>query len=209
MKVPVLSIDGSKKDEKEIVLSFAKGEYNVGNIAYLIKKHQDAALRQGTHSTKTRGEVSGGGSKPYKQKGTGKARRGSSRTPLRVGGGVSFGPKPRSYNTDLNRKVVKLGYKLVTRSLESKICILEDIKGAPKAKQFVNFVKSTGGANARKVLVVVSDNIADDNLVLSSRNVQGVTCTYSTWIPIESYAKSDLVVFSSTAFGDLEERFLK
>lgn len=209
MKVPVLSIDGVRTGEKEIVLSFPKEEYNVGHIAYLIKRKQDAALRQGTHSTKTRGEVSGGGAKPYKQKGTGKARRGSNRTPLRVGGGVSFGPKPRDYTIGLNRRVVKLGYKLVTKANESKIFILDGISGAPKAKQFLSFVKATGVSTAKKILVVVSESALDDNIVLSSRNIAGVTCTYSTWIPIESYANSDLVVFSNTAFGDLEERFLK
>ncbi len=209
MKVPVLSIVGEKKGEKEIHISFPKEEYNVGHIAYLIKRKQDAALRQGTHSTKTRGEVAGGGAKPYKQKGTGKARRGSNRTPLRVGGGVSFGPKPRDYTIGLNRRVVKLGYKLVTRAIESKLCILDDSVGIPSSKQFLNFVKTVGVSGVKKVLVIVSNSVADDNIVLSSRNIVGVTCAYSTWIPIESYAKSDLVVFSTTAFGDLEERFLK
>lgn len=209
MKVQVLDINGSKLGERDIDILLPKQEYNVDHIAYLIKVKQAADLRRGTHSTLTKGEVSGGGAKPYKQKGTGKARRGSNRTPLRVGGGVSFGPKPRDYSKALNKKVVKLGYKLVTAHSEAKLCILDESTVGLKSKSFLNFVRSRGGADVKKVLVVVSESPADDNVVLSARNIKGVSCAYSTWIPIEAYVSSDLVVFTSGAFGELEEKFLK
>lgn len=209
MKVQVLDIKGKSVNELDISLGLQKEEYNVDHIAYLIKVKQDADLRRGTHSTKTKGEVSGGGAKPYKQKGTGKARRGSNRTPLRVGGGVSFGPKPRDYSVAMNRKMVKLGYKLVTRDRAEQLCVIDETSVAPKSKSFKEFLKLRGVSDGGKVLVVVSESSADDNVVLASRNLEGVLCTYPTWIPIEWYVNSELVVFTSGAFSEIEEKFLK
>ena len=91
------------------------------HVLYLIRTLQLSRLQQGTHKTKTRGEVSGGGKKPYKQKGTGNARMGSTRTPLRVGGGVVFGPVVRDHAISLNRKVVKLGYRLALTHLFNNV----------------------------------------------------------------------------------------
>jgi len=210
MKVPILNLDALTEGEKEIDFSFSKETYNISHIAHLIKRNQDSAARQGTHSTKTRGEVAGGGAKPYKQKGTGKARRGSNRTPLRVGGGVSFGPKPRKYFVGVNRRVVKLGYKLLTRELSGRICILDETSlGAVKTRLFSDFLRKASPVRLGKVLLVVTENPQDDRVILSARNLEYVTCTYSTWIPVELFATSDFVVFTTSAFSDLEERVFK
>jgi large subunit ribosomal protein L4 len=209
MKIPVLNIDGKQTGEYELSLSFSKEDYKFEHIAYLLKRQQDAALRQGSHSTKTRGEVAGGGAKPYKQKGTGKARRGSNRTPLRVGGGVTFGPKPRSYSFSLNRKVIKLGYRLATQALGSRIRVLDESTVLQaKTSQFSSFIRTVDDT-ASKVLLVISEESNDSNLIKSARNIKGVTCVQSTWIPIELYSGSELIVFTNNSFKELEERFLK
>lgn len=210
MIVPILNIEAKPTGQKSVDVRFSKETYNVSHIAHLIKRNQDAAVRQGSHSTKTRGEVAGGGAKPYKQKGTGKARRGSNRTPLRVGGGVSFGPKPRTYSVGVNRKVVKLGYRLLTREVADRIRILDESTLAnAKTKLFFDFLSNLSVSSSDKVLLVVTENAVDDAVILASRNLANLVICFSNWIPVEAYVSSRLVLFTQSAFADLEERFLK
>lgn len=136
-----------------------------------------ANQRQGTQSTKTRTEVRGGGIKPWRQKGTGRARQGSIRAPQWVGGGVALGPKPRDYRYTLNKKVRRLALKsaLSSKVQENEVIVLEGFTCEDiKTKQVVNLLKNLNVNE--KALIVLPEN--DKNVVLSARNIEGVDTTY-------------------------------
>lgn len=136
-----------------------------------------ANQRQGTQSTKTRTEVRGGGIKPWRQKGTGRARQGSIRAPQWVGGGVALGPKPRDYRYTLNKKVRRLALKsaLTSKVQDNEIIVLESFEAAEiKTKQVANLLKNLGVSE--KALIVLPEN--DKNIVASARNIKGVDTTY-------------------------------
>ncbi len=136
-----------------------------------------ANQRQGTQSTKTRTEVRGGGIKPWRQKGTGRARQGSIRAPQWVGGGVALGPKPRDYRYTLNKKVRRLALKsaLSSKVEENEIIVLDSFNcDEIKTKQVVNLLKNLNVTE--KALIVLPEN--DANIVLSARNIKGVDTTY-------------------------------
>ena len=136
-----------------------------------------ANQRQGTQSTKTRTEVRGGGIKPWRQKGTGRARQGSIRAPQWVGGGVALGPKPRDYRYALNKKVRRLALKsaLTAKVQDNELIVLESFEAAEiKTKQVVNLLKNLNVTE--KALIVLPEN--DKNVVLSARNIKGVDTTY-------------------------------
>jgi len=132
-----------------------------------------AALRQGTHSSKTRAEVRGGGTKPYKQKGTGRARVGSLRNPARVHGGTAFGPKPRKYNKSVNKKVRQLARKSVLsqKILSNDLIVVEDFKlNSNKTKYFIKILNDLS-INDTKNAIMLGD--VSENIHLSSRNIKG------------------------------------
>ncbi len=136
-----------------------------------------ANQRQGTQSTKTRTEVRGGGIKPWRQKGTGRARQGSIRAPQWVGGGVALGPKPRDYRYTLNKKVRRLALKsaLTSKVQENEIIVLDSFEAPEiKTKQVANLLKNLNVNE--KALIVLPEN--DKNVVLSARNIKGVDTTY-------------------------------
>ena len=133
-----------------------------------------AALRQGTHKAKTRSEVSGGGRKPWRQKGTGNARQGSIRAVQWVGGGIAFGPVPRNYNKKQNRKERRLALKSAYsyKAKNNNIVVVDSIKfNTPKTKEMVNLLNNLG-LNNDKTLIIVSDY--DENVILASRNLKNV-----------------------------------
>lgn len=136
-----------------------------------------ANQRQGTQSTKTRTEVSGGGIKPWRQKGTGRARQGSIRAPQWVGGGVALGPKPRDYRYTLNKKVRRLALKsaLTSKVQDNEIIVLDSFEAPEiKTKQVAALLKNLGVSE--KALIVLPEN--DKNIVASARNIKGVDTTY-------------------------------
>lgn len=136
-----------------------------------------ANQRQGTQSTKTRTEVRGGGIKPWRQKGTGRARQGSIRAPQWVGGGVALGPKPRDYRYTLNKKVRRLALKsaLTSKVQDNEIIVLDSFEAPEiKTKQVANLLKNLGVTE--KALIVLPEN--DKNIVLSAQNIKGVDTTY-------------------------------
>ena len=144
------------------------------NSIYLAVKSEMAASRQGTSSTKTRGEVRGGGAKPYRQKGTGRARGGSTRNPARVHGGVAFGLKPHKYNLKVNKKVKKLARKSVlSEKLSSEsLLILDDFSvKSNKTKDFLHILKNFKLDNS-KVTVLI--NKVNEDAILGSRNIKDV-----------------------------------
>ena len=141
-------------------------------ILHFVVRAQLAAKRVGTHSVKTRAFVSGGGKKPWKQKGTGHARAGSNRSPLWRGGAIIFGPQPRSYEFKVNRKVRRLALKmaLTSRLLEDNLLVLKGIDLPEiKTKRFAEVAKALG---LEKALIVFNE--ADNNLLLSARNLPGI-----------------------------------
>ena len=166
-------------------------------VAYL------ANNRQGTQSAKTRSEVRGGGRKPWRQKGTGHARQGSTRAPQWTGGGVVFAPKPRDYSVKMNKKekANAICSALTSRVNEEKFIVLDEFKlDEIKTKKFVEVL---GNLEVAKALVVTKDN--DKNLVLSARNVPDVKTTPTNSINVYDILKYDTVVITKDAVAAIEE----
>jgi large subunit ribosomal protein L4 len=168
MQIDIVNIEGKKvgsADLSDAVFGTKVKDY----LLWELVKAQQAAKRAGTHSTKTRADVRGGGKKPYKQKGTGNARQGSSRAPNHVGGGKVFGPHPRSYEYTVPKKVKRaaLASALSLRAKEKKIVVIDKLAfDAPKTKQMAAILKTLG---LTKALVV--DEKANTNLFKSVRNL--------------------------------------
>ncbi len=161
---------------------------------------QRASMRQGTHDVKTRREVSGGGRKPWRQKGTGRARQGSIRSPQWRGGGVAFGPTPRSYAYRLNRKVRRLAVRSVLseKFIENAILVVDQIKfDAPKTKNFLN-VYSALSLN-RKTLFVFDANEDWDNVYLSMRNIPDAIFTTVEGLNMFDMMRATKIVFTEAA----------
>jgi len=157
--------------------------------------------RQGTHSTKTRAEVSGGGRKPYRQKGTGRARQGTIRAPHYPGGGVAFGPKPRSYQTDLNRKVKRLARQsaLNARANEKRLYVIEALEfDGPKTRRMAELLESLG-IGGLKVLVLTAE--ARPEVYLSGRNLPGVQVGRYGDASAYDVLWSDVVLVEQAAIG--------
>jgi large subunit ribosomal protein L4 len=163
-----------------------------------------ASLRQGTQSAKTRGEVSGGGRKPWRQKGTGRARAGSRRSPIFVGGGVVFAPQPRSYAKKMNRKERRLALKsaLCYKLRDKNIIVLDDLKlTAPKTKEMLEVMKNLKIDN--KVLFVTHD--IDENTYLASRNINIVRLIGPEEINVLDIVDSKYLVLTMDAIQMIEE----
>lgn len=165
-----------------------------------------ASLRQGTHSTKTRAQVRGGGRKPWRQKGTGRARQGSIRSPQWRGGGVVFGPTPRSYKLKMNRKVRKLAmrsaYSVVLK--DKQLIALESLAfEAPKTKDFINFLNNFEVSN--KVLVIVDSVVDNENVFLSGRNLAKVQIAQANSVSVEDLLHNDVVMMTQSAIKMVEE----
>ncbi|TXK91924.1 50S ribosomal protein L4 [Parageobacillus sp. SY1] len=165
---------------------------------------QRASLRQGTHKTKNRAEVSGGGRKPWRQKGTGRARQGSIRAPQWRGGGTVFGPVPRSYSYKLPKKVRRLAIKsaLSSKVLENNIVVLDNLTSeAPKTKEMVKILNNL--SVDRKALIVTDD--VNENLTLSARNIPGVTVVTANGINVLDVLNHDKLVITKAAVEKVEE----
>jgi len=211
-KVQVLNDKGSASEEFEVKAQWIereKGEQAVHEavVAYL------AGLRAGTACTKTRSEVRGGGKKPYKQKGTGRARAGSSRSPIWRGGGITFGPKPRSYKKNINKKVKKMALRraLGERLDAGQLVVVEDFAfDTPKTKQAVTFLTNINATN--RPVVILDDNIMDDaknNTYLAFRNVAGCSIIGAGWVNAYMLLSGQKVVITKTALEQLGERIAK
>jgi large subunit ribosomal protein L4 len=165
---------------------------------------QQASLRQGTHKTKGRSEVRGGGRKPWKQKGTGRARQGSIRSPQWKGGGTVFGPTPRSYGYKLPRKVRRLAIRsaLSSKVIENEVIVLDQLTlNAPKTKEFVAIL--TNLKVASKALVV--GLTLDENVALSARNIPGVKFVAADGISVLDVMLHDKLIITKDAVQKVEE----
>ena len=175
------------------------------HLVHMAVVQQLANNRQGTQKAKTRSEVSGGGRKPWRQKGTGHARQGSTRAPQWTGGGVVFAPVPRDYSFKMNKKEKRAALKsvLTSRVQENKIVVLDELKlDAVKTK---DFVKVMSNLNVENALVVTAAQ--DNNVVLSARNVPGVETSVAANINVYDVLNHKTLVVTKDAVASIEEVF--
>ena len=203
-KVELLNLKGEKVKDinlNEEIFGITPNK-NVLNDAIILTM---ASLRQGTHKTKNRSEVSGGGRKPWRQKGTGRARQGSIRAVQWVGGGNYGTPVPRDYSKKQNRKERQLALKsaLSDKAIEKSIIVVENISLAtPKTKEMVNLLETLKLAD-KKVLIVVKE--FDDNLILASRNLQNVVLILAEEINVLDLVGTDVMLITEEALKTVEE----
>jgi len=174
------------------------------SVMYDFVKMQLANKRVGTSSSKTRAEVSGGGKKPWRQKGTGRARVGSSRNPVWTGGGIAFGPKPRDYSYRLPRKARRLAMKsaLSSKVLENNIIVVDQLSfDEPKTKQMVATLQALN--SSKKTLVITADG--DPNVNKSARNIPGVKPLRVDFINVYDLLKYDTLLITRDAVAKVEE----
>ena len=168
---------------------------------------QRASMRQGTHKTKTRTEVRGGGRKPWKQKGTGRARAGSLRSPLFAGGGVVFGPKPRSFEINMPQKARKLALKSALSAREEQLVVVKDFSAIsePKTKLMAGIIKSL---NLTGKILVIADTNAEENkfLGLAAGNIPSVKLLLPSNLNVKDLLEADFVVMTEKAVNEVTER---
>lgn len=202
-KIDVYNMEGKKVSDVELNDNVFGIEPNEA-IVHSVLVNYLANQRQGTQSTKTRSEVSGGGRKPWRQKGTGRARQGSIRAVQWVGGGVAFAPKPRSYNYTLPKKVRRLAMKsaLTSKVQNGEMIVLDALNmEAPKTKEFVQILKNVNAA--KKALVVTAEN--NENVIKSAKNIEGVATATVNTINVYDILKYDSFIITTDAVKKVEE----
>ena len=177
------------------------------HVMHLALRRQLNNARQGSACAKTRAEVSGGGKKPWKQKGTGRARAGSLRSPLFAGGGVIFGPKPRSYAFNMPQKARQLALKSALSARSEQMVVVKDFStiSEPKTKLMVSALKSL---NVSGKTLIIADFKADENknLELSARNIPSVKLILPSNLNVKDLLEADFVVITESAVNDITER---
>lgn len=201
-KVGLFNKEGQKVGDVELAESVFGAEINTDAVHQVVVA-QLANKRQGTQSTKTRAEVSGGGIKPWRQKGTGRARQGSTRSPQWIHGGIVFAPKPRDYRTSVPKSMRRVAMKsaLSSKVTENEIIVLESLElEAPKTKEVV---KMLGALNTKKALIVVAES--DENIYKSVRNIQGVSVIPANNLNVYDILKYDNFIVTKDAVSKIEE----
>lgn len=202
-KVSLYNISGEQVGDIDLNDSIFGIEVNQ-HVLYEVVKNQLANKRQGTQSAKTRSEVRGGGKKPWRQKGTDRARQGSIRSPQWKGGGVVFAPKPRDYSYKVPKKVRRLAMKsaLSSKVSNGEILVLDSLSlDAPKTKDIVKMLKDNKVAN--KALIVMADK--DENVIRSARNIEGVETTLVSTLNVYDILKHDSFIITQDAVKKVEE----
>lgn len=202
--IGVINQKGEKVKDVEVSSSVFAVEPNM-HVVYEVVKAQRASLRQGTHATKNRTEVSGGGRKPWRQKGTGRARQGSIRAAQWRGGGVVFGPMPRSYAVKVNKKVVRLAMKnlLTSRFASGNLIVVDKIELAEcRTKNFVEMMNAIN-ANGKKTIFITNED--DPMLVLASRNIPYVYTQSKNHLSVLDLINADTFVMTLPALNAYEE----
>lgn len=204
-KATVYDMTGKQVGELELSEGIFGIEPNSTVVHDVVKNHL-ANRRQGTQSTLTRAEVSGGGRKPWRQKGTGRARQGSIRSPQWTHGGVVFAPKPRDYSYTLNKKTKRLALKsaLSAKAASGDIIVIDDLKmDEIKTKTFKTFLNAVGAE--KKALVVTAE--MNENVVKSARNIEGVQATFANLINVYDIVNCTKFVVDKAALLKIEEVF--
>ena len=205
LKTNVYDMSGKLVGEIELSEAVFGIEPNQSVVHDVVKNHL-ANKRQGTQSALTRAEVSGGGRKPWKQKGTGRARQGSIRAPQWTHGGIVFAPKPRDYSYTLNKKARRLALKsaLSDKFASSNLVVIDSIKmDSIKTKEFAAFLAAVGAE--KKPLVVTAE--VDVNVVKSGRNIPGCEVTFANLINVYDIVNADKLVVDQAALRKIEEVF--
>lgn len=203
MKVPVLNMEGKRVEELDLSASIFESEINSAAVHQVVKALL-ASRRRGTAATKTRGEVSGGGKKPWRQKGTGRARAGSTRSPLWKGGGTVFGPSPRDYEIKVPKKLRKLAMRsaLSAKAKASEIIVVDNFAiEEPKTRRAS---EALGKLKVGKKVVIVVDQ--ENELTKKAvRNLEGVRMVPVSQLNVYDVLDNDQLVFSRDAIGRLSE----
>lgn len=181
-------------------------ESSASHIVHRALVRQLANARQGTVSTKTRAEVSGGGRKPWRQKGTGRARAGSNRSPLWRGGGVIFGPKPRDYSVKMNRKERRLALRTAFQSRVDDLIVVQDFSDQlprPKTKEMAKALAGWGVEPGSKVLLILSER--NETVYLSARNIDKLRLILATNLNVFDLLAADRIVVTASALEKIQE----
>ncbi|MBS5860860.1 50S ribosomal protein L4 [bacterium] len=206
MSKEILSTNGEKLGEINLNAEVFGVEPNL-HVMHLALRRQLNNARQGSACAKTRAEVSGGGKKPWKQKGTGRARAGSLRSPLFAGGGVIFGPKPRSYAFNMPQKARKLALKSALSARQDQLIVVKDFStiAEPKTKLMVSALKSLNVSG--KVLIVADTKAAENKfLELSARNIPSVKMILPSNLNVKDLLEADFVVLTEASVKYITER---
>ncbi len=201
----VLDWQGKEAGESSIDLKTAK-ESSAADLLHRAVLRQQAHSRQGTASTLTRSEVRGGGRKPYKQKGTGRARQGSIRTPLRPGGGIIFGPKPRKYNLEMNRKERRLALRTALMGRISDSKIIKDFGSkleVPKTSEIVALLKRVGIDSNGKILIIL--NKPSEIIKRSIKNLEKVKLISADQLNVFDLLNANSLVIGEDALSTIKE----
>lgn len=196
--LPYKAVDGSDKGAQQISLKVAEDTATAVVHRYMVMALQNA--RRGTASTLTRSEVRGGGRKPYAQKGTGNARRGSSVSPLFPGGGIAFGPKPRDWSIKMNKKERRLALATALQSASADILVVESLKEKVtdrKTKALLDVMAKLGVDTSKKTLLVLAE--PHDHIMLAGRNVENLMINTASAVNILHLLKADRVVIEDEA----------
>ena len=196
---------GKETGNASLDLKVAK-ETTANDLMHRAVLRQQAHSRQGTASTLTRSEVRGGGRKPYKQKGTGRARQGSIRTPLRPGGGIVFGPKPRTYNLAMNRKERRLALRTALMARVEDLVVVKDFGAsleAPKTREITDALGRLGIAADTKVLIILSN--PSDVVRRSVRNLEKVKLISADQLNVFDLLNANSLVMGETALATIQE----
>ena len=205
LKTNVYDMSGKLVGEIELSEAVFGVNPNPAVVHDVVKNHL-ANVRQGTQSSLTRAEVSGGGRKPWRQKGTGRARQGSTRAPQWTHGGIVFAPKPRDYSYTLNKKARRLALKSVlsAKVAETALVVIDSIKmDAPKTKEFAAFLKAVG-ADCKCLVVTAA---ADANVVKSGRNIPGCEITFANLINVYDIVNANQLIIDKAELAIIEEVF--
>jgi large subunit ribosomal protein L4 len=204
MKISIKDIKGKSQGEHEVKFALVEDGKGTQAVHDTVVAYR-AAQRMGTACTKNVGEVSGSNKKPWRQKGTGRARAGSFQSPLWVGGGVVFGPKPRDFTKKVNSKTKQLALRkaLSERLKAGDVVVVDDLKlSSPKTKNFVGVLSAL---DLKGTALIVSQEV-DKNLTLAARNVENVTLATSDNLNTYDVLRSDKLVFTKGAFEKVEAR---
>jgi large subunit ribosomal protein L4 len=196
---------GEEVGSATLELKVAKEE-NAAHIVHRALRRQLTNARQGNASTKTRSEVRGGGRKPWRQKGTGRARAGSNRSPLWRGGGVIFGPKPRDFEIKMNRKERRLALRTAFQSRSEEMVVVESFTenfSRPKTKDLMSAIARWGIDPQVKVLLILPEK--DENVYLSARNVENVKLILATNLNVYDLLDADAIVTTAAALEKIQE----
>ena len=207
MKIAIKNIEGKQQGELEVKFPLIEDGKGTQAVHDVVVAYQ-AAQRMGTACTKNVGEVSGSNKKPWKQKGTGRARAGSHQSPLWVGGGVVFGPKPRDFSKKVskNTRTLALRKALSERLKAGDVVLVDDLKlASPKTKDFVSLMSTL---ELTGTTLVVSTG-ADKNLTLAARNIENVALTTSDSLNTYDILRPDKLLFTRSAFEKVEARLTK